>query len=240
MKEPLEINHQIVYHHPNNALGASMNLLSFGYLQFNRISFIEKRDKIKILCENFSEENAPDPYKIAEFGIDQLMNSIRLTITFENLMKALLLLNHKLIHKLSKVEFPKLYKEQFKRPIDLFDDLKNHQWSVNDKLNLNPPQLNNQIKGIEKFTLGMRELNSANYQTLFKIDNKVINICKPYFEYRNNLHLYMGETFSLYPEFYEDILLLINFVNSHLVRIHNDIITKLDKGEEYKLNIIEN
>lgn len=237
--DPLKANHQILYLHPMNALGASMNLLSFGYTQFLRISLVKEIETLKELCNEFNPKIPPDIEKLSLFGIDQLMNSIRLTICFENLMKSLLLLNGYMIFKLSKIEFPDLYKEQFERPITIFEILEKKNWQPNPKLNLNPEQFNLQIKGILKFTIGMKELLSKNYLNIYKIDSKVIDICKPYFKYRNNLHLYMEEELSLSEDTYENITELIDFVNNHIVRIHNEIIDKLNKGEQYYLKKID-
>jgi len=237
--DALKSNHQILYLHPNNALGASMNLMSFGYSQFARISLVKEIKVLKELCNNLEENIPPQINQISLFAIDQLINSIRLTTCFENFMKSLLLLNGYMIFKLSKQEFPDLYKQQFKRPITIFEILKLKNWEENKKLKLEPKQFNLQIKGILKLTIGMRELLSKEYLNIYNIDSEVIDICTPFFDYRNNLHLYMQEEFSIGKETYSQLIKLIDFINNHLVRIHNDIIDKLDKGEVYYLKKID-
>jgi hypothetical protein len=89
-----------------------------------------------------------------------------------------------------------------------------------------------------KITLGMRELTSKTYKAFYNIDESVFKVCTPYFEYRNNLHLYMGETFQYYEDLYKDILILINFVNDQVVKLHNEIVDKIGKPEQYKLGKI--
>ena len=237
--DPIEVNHQIFYLHPMNAMGASMNLLTFGHSQFARMTLVKEIDLVKKFCEEFSPTEPPSINEIAPLAIDQLMNSIRLTICFENLMKAILLLDGYMIYKLSKDHFPVLYKEQFKRPITIFEILERKNWEENKSLNLNPPQFNLQIKGVTKLTMGMRELTSKNYLKVYNINDEILRICKPYFAYRNNLHLYMQEKFSLGRNTYKDITQLIDFVNNHLTRIHDDIIDKTNKGSSYYLPKID-
>jgi len=237
--DPLKENHQIIYLHPNNALGATMNLLSFGYSQFIRISLVKEISTLKELCKNLDENIPPDIHQISVFTLDQLMNSIRLTICFENLMKSLLLLNGNMIYKLSKDVFPDLSKLQYKRPITIFEILEIKKWEQNPKLKLSPKEFNLQINGILKFTIGMKELLSKNYLSIYKISPDVLKLCKPFFSYRNNLHLYMQEEFSIGKETYNQTTKIIDFINDHLVRIHNGIIDKLGKGEIYYLKKIE-
>jgi hypothetical protein len=224
--------------HPNNALGAAMNLLSFGHFQFERITFIQEISTIKKLSEDFSPSLPPNHDMIAKFAFEQLINSIRLTICFENLMKSILLCKGYLIHRLSKSDFPVLYKEQSKRPILIDELLKVSSWTINPDLKLVPQELNSQIKGITRLTIGMKELLSEKYVNVYKIDDEILTICRPYFKYRNNLHLYMSEEFAFNGNLHSELIKLIDFVNNHIVRINNVIVDKLKKGDSYKLDKI--
>ena len=49
------------------------------------------------------------------------------------------------------------------------------------QLNLPEEWMKKQIKGISKFTIGMKELLSPDHLSLLGISDEIINICSPYF-----------------------------------------------------------
>ncbi|MBK9328723.1 MAG: hypothetical protein IPM95_05245 [Sphingobacteriales bacterium] len=234
----LEQNYQAIYFHPHNSKGCAMNLMAFGFHQFQRVEKIKRLGEYKELC--FANEKASIDDRIAsEFGFNQLLDCIKISLCFENFMKSLLLLNGYIIHKLEKNSFKDLYYQQFNRPIALQEILSTNKWEINEKLQTTNPEMRNQIKGILKNTIGMKELLSKEYQKLFNISPNIISVCKPYFEYRNNLHLYMHESINISINDYRDLIEIISFVNNHLVRIHNLVIDDIGKSSEYKLHKIQ-
>lgn len=236
--DPIETNFQVIYFDQRNSLGVAMNLLSFGYLQIRRINLITEFVDLKALVESGKNGAMPNFDLAAKFSIDQLMNAIRITICFENFMKGLLLLNGYMINRLRRKVFKELADNQYQEPIPISTALNGRKWEPNNEIVTSDPNLKLQITGILKTTIGMKELKQPKYQAVFKIDEKVLEICEPYFEYRNNLHLYLGEQFSFSESTTEDIRILVKFINDHVVRIHNLIINEIDKGEEYKLSPI--
>lgn len=176
---------------------------------------------------------------VSDFALNQLTDCIKITICFENYMKAILLLNGFIIHKLDKQIFPKLYQEQFERPISLNEIKAISNWELNEKINSDNEGLRFQIKGITKSTIGMKELLSPNYQNICKMHKEILAICQPYFKYRNNLHLYMDESFSLIETDYLGLTKLIDFLNPNLVTIQNNLVDKFNKSDAYKLKTLE-
>jgi len=235
----LDPNYQIVYFHHHNAMGVSMNLMSFGFEMFVRTKRWERIDELKILCESFNPTVPPDLSVMSEFAFNNLLDSIKITICFENFMKSFLLLNDFLVHKLDKSQFKELNKEQFIRPIKFQEVRAISEWEINHKINAAEEGLKYQIKGILPFTIGMRELMSPGYQATFKIKQEIINICRQFFEYRNTHHLYIEEQFVLRKQDYQDFLKVVDFLNKNLVRIHNEVVDQLQKGESYKLKPLQ-
>ena len=215
-------------------MGLSMGLIIFGYRQFLTTKRFEKLPVLKKLCDEISP-SPPDFNLISDLAFDGLLDSIKITICFENFVKALLLSNGFVIHKLDKNIFSDLWKEQFSKPITVKQITDIKEWEITQGINLPEEWMKKQIKGIGKNTIGMKELLSPGYLTPLGIDDKIIELCNSYFQYRNNLHLYSGEFFSLTKSDYKDFTQIIDFINRDLVRIQNMIVDELKKGYQYKL-----
>ena len=219
-------------------MGVTMNMLTFGYRQFVTTKKLEKLTLLKKLCEEHNPTVPPDFNLISEFAFESLMDSVKISICFENFIKGLLLANTYIIHKLDKSIFPVLYKEQFHRPITLEEIKSIGKWEVNPNVIASNEETKKQIKGITKFTLGMREILSPAYIKKLQIDPKIIELCRQYFEYRNTLHYYTKTTFSFGKQDYEEFIQLVDFINNHLVRIQNILVDEFKKGDSYKLQKI--
>lgn len=231
-------NHQLVYRDIRNGMGMSMGLMTFGCRQFMTTKRFEKLPVLKKLCEEANRNQPPNFHLLSELAFDSLLDSIKITICFENFIKALLLSNGFVIHKLDRNIFPELGKEQFSKPISVKQITENKAWEINPSIDLPEEWMRQQIKGIGKQTIGMKELLSIEYLSLLKISDDIIKLCNPYFQYRNNLHLYTGEAISFSKTDYIDFTKIIDFINNDLVRIQNMIVDKLNKGDGYKLKAI--
>lgn len=234
----ISINPQIIYYHPRNAKGVSMNLIAFGLKQFMGTTLWTNRQNLKILCDNYNESTTPEVTLLLQFAHDALLDSIRITILFENFMKSLLLLNGYIIHKLDKNHFETLYKQQYKRPIKFQEIIMIRNWKINPNILLDEEGKKNQIKGISNSTIGMTQLMTKEYLSVLNFSEKILNVCTPYFRYRNNLHLYMGEQITLNKNDYSDLMVLANWININIIRIHNQLVEELNKGSEYKINLL--
>jgi hypothetical protein len=127
-----------------------------------------------------------------------------------------------------------LYQEQFIRPITLAEIRQIKNWEINDKIQTTNQNFKYQIKGILKNTIGMKELTSSGYSQAMGIGQNIMTLCKPYFEYRNNIHLYMGEFLSIGKTTYTDLTTIIDFVNNNVVALQNKLVDELKKGDAYK------
>lgn len=238
MKE-LELNHQIVYYPQGYAEIVALNLLHFGWNQFLKTARVQKIEVIKKLSNEFNPNIPPNLEDVSELAFNQLLDSIKITICFENLFKSLLLLNGYLIHKLDNNQFQTLNLEQYNRPIRITEITNQRAWEKNNKIQSKDDELKYQLKGILKFTLGMKELLAPEYLKTLNFNKEIIDICKPFFNYRNNLHLYCGESLSIASDDFSNLTKIIDFLNGNLVRIHNQLVDKLNKGEAFKLKNIE-
>jgi hypothetical protein len=74
----------------------------------------------------------------------------------------------------------------------------------------------------------MKELLGRGYLDPLEISDDVVDLFKPYFERRNDLHFYTGESFSISKSTYSNFEKVIDFINNHVVRIQNLIAEQLN------------
>ena len=232
--EELVINHQVVYFAQMNQEGIAMNLFRFGYRQFALATIIKRVDEIKPICEELTTKGTVDHNLILDFAFDQLIDSVRIALCFENFMKGVLLLKGYVIHKLDNKIFKDLSKEQYERPIHYSEIRALKNWEINPKIKTDNESFKLQILGISKLTIGMKDLCTPGYTSVMGIDKDIIDLVVRYSQYRNNLHYYLGETFTIGPSTYSELIKIIDFVNKNVVVFHNDIVTKL-KGDSYTI-----
>lgn len=235
----IDSNFQIVYYHRRNAIGIADNLLTFGYRQFAATNRLKEINTLKELCESLKLKKLnPTDERIMLLAFEHLIDTIRISICFENFFKGLLLANGYVVHKLDKNTFPSLSKEQFKRPILLDEVLKQKDWEINGSLNIKDIFLKKQIRGILKNTIGLSVLGKKKYLEAIKFSKDIYALLKSDFEYRNNLHYYTSETFSISIDDYDSFVKIIEFVNCNVVRCQNNMIEILGKEDSYKIKKI--
>lgn len=234
-----KINHQLCYFAKHNAQGEAMNLLSFGFRQLQDTYIYKNQSDLKSLCESLNEKINPIVVnnQIIGFASNQLIDSIKIHICYENYLKGALLASGIIIHKLNKDTFPDLAKKQQNEPVERNEVVKISEWIENPQIIL-PKPLRLQIKGIQKNTLGTNILTKKKYLDRINFNENILKILKPYFEYRNNLHYYTGEYFSLNKELYSNFRNLIIYSNQNIVTIHNQLVDNLKKIDSYKLKEI--
>ena len=123
------------------------------------------------------------------FYFNYLFENLRITTFFENFLKAFLLLNGKVVHKIDTSKNNKLSKKQIKQPIDISE--------IPD------------LEVLSENTISISNLQKKSYCEVVQIDLDFIKKLDPIFKYRNKVHFYVGETISDPKEFieiYEKIL----------------------------------
>lgn len=235
--DEFEINYQLPYFRIENAYILSMNLIKFGYILFYNSYLVQNKNQLKNICDNIKTQE-PDLYTVQGFAFDNLLDSIRIHILFENFLKACLLSNYYVIHEIDKEMFPELNKKQKTEPVLFSEIIKDREWEINPKIVTDQESLKLQIKGIKKRTLGINILTKSKYISTIKLDSKTLDLFKPYLKYRDNLHYYTSESFKLSNESYNKLMKIIKFINNDVVRIQNILVDWTNKGDEYKIKAI--
>ena len=187
------------------------SLIVFGAEVLKRSQVIKEIDvlrKINVDLNNkrFSHQNSI----IKEFMFEYLIDCIRISIFFENYMKAELIIRGFCVHRIKREieEFRALAEDQYKRPIELKE--------INDiePFEINTEQQTIFHKAIKKTTIGIKDLiGSEEYLKNYQFEDKIIEYIKELNINRNNLHFHDSIEFQISDSFIEKIERLNEFVD---------------------------
>ncbi|MBL0140161.1 MAG: hypothetical protein IPP86_16820 [Bacteroidetes bacterium] len=232
--EEIKANFQLCYFDLRNAKGIAMNLLMFGYRQFADTYLYKNKDQLKIISEHINTK-PPKIDEISGFALNNLIDSVKIHICIENFLKAILLANGIVIHKLDKNIFNDLSTKQKNEPVFRDEVVRISKWEENSKIKLPLPNQRLQILGIQEYSLGTNILMKPGYLSALNFSAETAALFEPYLEYRDNLHYYMDESITLTKSTFSNFERMIDFVNKNHVVIQNVLVDELNKGDEYKL-----
>lgn len=210
----------VCYFAERNMKVFAVNMIVFGCQTFKRAKHIKDIDKlskiIDIQDENARNNKRPSQEMIEQIGayvLDTIPDWIRITICFENYMKAVLLMNGYLIHKVDRNQFglKTLSNNQSKRPIGLttFNQKYNFSMHIESKQWM--------LEGVKPQTLDFSTLLRKKYQEEIKLPNKILELIKEINYKRNNLHFYHEATNSYSRIFIDDLKLMDKFVSEEMM-----------------------
>jgi hypothetical protein len=202
-----------LYCNPAEQYQVAGSLVGFGAQVASRANVIAR---LSILRECNKALNANQDYNReaigAEFGLEYLMDSVRILIFFENYMKAELIVRDFCVHQIDKSNAKRsdlvaLGKQQDKRPVKLQE--------VHD---VEPFVVNNDEKsianaGLKETTIGMNVLLQTAYLEHYAFDDEVLRIIKELLVLRNKLHFHTKAEFMLSSQFIDDIERISFFIN---------------------------
>jgi len=228
--EIFKANPHSVYLNRTYQMTCSINLLEFGKQLFESAYVIDNLNGLKSLCENCSPRNPPKKEEIEGFTKNGLIDSIKISICFENFGKGMLLAKGYLIHNINKSVFSDLEDQQKKRPIliENFPD----EWIRDDRLITTVSSL----KGIGKGLL----MNTINYSTMLNknsyfqeclYDKEFLNFLKQINQSRNQLHMLNSFSFNLRHDSYELYSQLNEFVKTKIPKFQNQFRQYLDPND---------
>ena len=235
--DAFRINHQSIYLNNDNTVMCAINTIDLATELFNSTYIHSNKILLKTISLKF--ENHSDPTKEECFGfvLNNLIDKIQITICFENLFKALLLLQGYIIHSLDKNHFPKLSKEQKKRPISLKELQDVSNWKKVEMSDKNGIKVNMyKIKGISETTINYSALiNNVEYFKLFEINKTALTLLNKYNRERNNLHLLSSKYLELNRRSFSNYIILEN----HLIGATNRIKAAIKQGSNIDLDSLQ-
>ena len=227
--EVFKANPHSIYLNRTYQMTCSINLLEFGKHLFESAYVIANLNKLKSICENCSPRNPPKKVEIEGFTNNGLVDSIKISICFENFGKGMLLAKGYLIHNIDKNVFSELEDQQKKRPI-LIEDFPD-EWIRDDRL-----ITVSSLKGIGK---GL-SMNTINYSTMLNkrpyfqeclYDEEFLSFLKQINQGRNQLHLLNSLSFVLRHDSYNLYSQLNEFVKTKIPKIKNQLMQYLGPND---------
>lgn len=221
-----EDNYHQIYYDPQNMMATASNLIHFALGQILRTTHLKDLEELKGLIiengETTREMNEEKILKLRKFIFDGLIDSIRISICFENLIKAILLSNQYLVHVIDITGDKKLHLSQKKRPIKIGEYIQIH------------PAQKDKITGVDtipyllKNTLSFTQITGSSYQKVAKIPNEILNIVKRFYKKRNQIHFYHLDSFEYSSEIIKDFEKLKTYSVGILTDLNNKLVKKLD------------
>jgi hypothetical protein len=228
-----ESGYCICYYAEQNAKATALNLLSLGHQYFARSVHIDRLDELESIINdpNFNEI-ACIKEKLKPFLFDNLLDAIKISICFENYMKAKLLLNGFVIHKLSKrPNYNQLRKQQENHPISLLEIKAIESWKKVEG------QEYFYLPGLTKQTINFTTmLEKKDYWKYIAFPSDVAKIVSEINRQRNTLHFLTGERGFYGPSKIDQLKKLREFARIELKILQNQLIDDLgeDQGKKIK------
>lgn len=189
---------------------SAASLIVFGVKVFKQAKVINDLDLLKRLTNELDSGRALSNIPLlTEFGFEQLMDSIRIIIFFENYMKAELIAGGFCVHLINKdiIEFKDLGREQFKRPVLTKE--------IHDVLPFEVDETAKTIfhNALKENTLGFKVLVGSNYAKYYQFDQGILDFIIDLNKKRNHLHFYKSINFEFSQALIRKIESIDSFVN---------------------------
>ena len=172
----------------------AMNLVLFGAETLKSALSIDRIDELEIKIQELDKGVDPEKVGLTDFMFSSLMDSIKITLFFENYFKAELIMNNFCVHKIKGniEDFKNIKKAQAKRPIKL-EEIHNIQ-----PFNIVSNQKIITHDALEESTLGFYNLVSKeSYSQHYGLDKGLLEFVKELSSQRNNLHFLTGLNFTI-------------------------------------------
>ena len=210
----LENNSQC-YFAEHNMKAFAANMIISGCQTFMRANHIKYIDTLE---STFTElrNRIPSPEMvefITEFILDTVPDWVRVIICFENYMKAVLLAEGYLIHKVNREEFAvkSLSNQQNRKPVSIntFIDIISFTQDISTKKWV--------LEGLKEQTLNFNVLLRPKYQEVIKLPEYIIEVVQEINDKRNNLHFYHEAKNSYSPDFFLSLRSMLTFVQDEMM-----------------------
>ncbi|MBV7533043.1 hypothetical protein [Chitinophaga sp. sic0106] len=184
---PEEFSHMIVYYANINRLITAQNLLAHSGEIFKRAYVYKNFETYRNLTHG-PQINLPIS-EIQEFAFEGVVDKVRITICFENYMKAILLINGYLVHEINPNSNKALNKSAKESPVLATAVLL--QSSFVNLTSRNLKQLEITYK-----TLQLSTLLKPKYQAVIQLPSNILKILSALNEERNKIHFTDVTTFT--------------------------------------------
>jgi hypothetical protein len=227
----LKENYQAMYTDDLIKYQCALNLIRFGRFQFMDTYLYENVATLD--KETRSKPSKEQELILMPFVHNGLIDSVKISICFENVFKAILLLKDCLIHNLKGEDIKRLSKKIKHTPVLVESLLELKEWEVNSEIKISNELYKQQIDSISNNTLNYGNLIlKSNYRKIIaealKIENdSIFNILNEYRENRNKLHLHTSTSSSINQNTYNEYLQLKKVVDENILSLENKLFEHL-------------
>lgn len=201
----LDRNPAWIYRTPERRLSIHASLSSFGCKVFNGAYKVKNFDKFKEICHDVWNHKNRDE-DLLPFLEEHIVDQLRVTTCFENMMKGILLCNGVVIHKISnEPAFLDLHQQQKKRPIKMGEIFtEENLYKKEDGMVY--------CKGLTTQTINISTmLEKEQYVKMIDCPKDLLDAIREVNHERNSLHMLMKSGFVLSKE-----LNRIDFLMKHV------------------------
>jgi hypothetical protein len=225
-------SHCICYYAEHNQKATALNLLSFGCRNFALAKHVNELARLSIVIEGMqSSELRSIPSGLQEFIFENLLDAIKISICFENYMKAKLIVNGYVVHNISNEPLNStLRNKQKEQPVSLKEIMEIHSWVKSERSE------HYLLKCLTEHTIKFSTmLSKKGYRDVLCMPVDIVRIVREVGEKRNTLHYLTGEFGKYGDKPLADLRALIEFVESDIRALQNQMVDDLGEIPEKKL-----
>lgn len=203
------------YASPETMQETYSSMIIFGAEHFKSALVIQKLEALKKLIKDRKDGNVPDQVfhdYMGQFFFEKLTDAFKICLFFENYMKAVLLINGFLIHKLNKGKgYDLLANQQGKRPIKV------NELHLLKAFDIDQAAGTIHHDGLSTQTLMMGTmLDKKNYSSVILLPESINNFLRKLVEKRNELHFITEWSFEMSEGYLNQLDAANNFVDNIL------------------------
>lgn len=192
------------YYQKGNQKIAAINLLFNGFKILQDAKVVKDFDLYRSI--QYTEVQRPQQEVIAPFINNSLMDDTKIIICFENYMKAILIHNDYVVHKVTD-KLKNLKFEQRDRPLKISEVFQQSSFTSYNPLTPSICETNYQ-------TLNFSWMLKPKYQVIINLPTDLLAIISEINEERNKLHFMLSHTFSFGEKTIEKYQKIIEFADA--------------------------
>lgn len=222
----------VCYYADRNAKAIALSLLTFGHEIFAKTYHIQNLTELRQIVDSIPNSTKENVIKrLHPFIFENLIDAIKISVCFENYMKAKLMLNGFVVHRISQDEkYKSLKSEQPKRPI-LLDEVKNVcEWK---KIT------NTDDYYLDALTTQTIHLNTLiakpRYQKYIGLPSDINGIISEIVKKRNGLHFLTDESGNYGQSRIKELENLTEFMDTDFRILQNELVDALGESSDRKI-----
>lgn len=214
--EAYDINPHALYYDSSVNADVFVNMWYSSYKLFKSTYLFQNKDLLEALTNRKNNGEDIPIESLQGFIENDLLDNIKVSTCFENILKATLITREYLVHKISTEVYPILSEEQKRRPIHI-DEV---QKRIKKGIQTDDCQIKTKIVGLSKETIQYSwVLKGTGYKEVFKNLQKLFPILIERNDQRNRLHFLFRNKYFFTNTTYHKFEELNSWLNKNNKRV---------------------